>query len=224
MQCLQAQQMLDEYLDGDLPALQKEKLAQHFLACKSCNQHWLLAQRLQHQLQSMPYPPPHADFAERVIHAVTAPAQAQRQRRGFALGFASAIAATLVVWLVVASQHTEQTAAGNSVINIELAAAETKKIDLVFNSPLGIESATLRLELSDNIELAGYPAKRQLEWQTSLLKGTNRLTLPLIARDNKGGQIMASIASGGKKKIFYLKVAPKGSPSVKALVVSPLLT
>lgn len=224
MQCLQARQMLDEYLDGDLPALQKEKLAQHFFACKSCNQQWLFAQSLQRQLQSMPYPPPYAGFAERVINAVTAPAQARRQRYGFAVGFASAIAATLVVWLVVASQYTAQTPAGDGVINIELAAEETKKIDLVFNSPLGIESATLRLELSDNIELAGYPAKRQLEWQTSLHKGTNRLTLPLIARGNKGGQIMASIASGGKKKIFYLKVVPKGSPSAKTLVVSPLLT
>lgn len=207
MQCIQIQDLLDEYLDGALSPLQKVAFEYHVSECNGCRQHVAFAQQLQRQLVDMPYPSPSDDFESRILQSMPASTISSRQRNyGFAAGFSTALAAGLGLWLVLTPPIAINDSGNKGVISIELVAEQTQPVNLVFNSPVDIENATLRLELPANIELAGFPARQKLEWQTSLHKGSNRLVLPLISHGTTDKPLLASISSKGKTRTFMVKV------------------
>ncbi len=217
MQCTQIQELLDEYLDGKSTPLQKIAFEHHVSDCNVCRQHVLFAQQLQRRLVELPYPPASKDFESRVLHKLPARVRQPRiQRYGFVAGFSTALAASLGLWLVLMPPSGMNNSGIKGVINLELVAEQTQPVNLVFNSPVDIENATLRLELPANIELAGYRTKQQLEWQTSLRKGSNRLVLPLIAHGKTDRPLLASITSKGKTRTFMVNVTTR-VPSAAAM-------
>lgn len=213
MQCTQLPDLLDDYLDGVLSPLQQTALEQHLGDCSACQQQVLFAKQLQSRLASMPYPAPSGEFVTRVLQTIAAPQKKPYlQRYGFAAGFITAAVASVGLWLALISHPGVDNTPGVDLYSVELVAEQTQQVSLVFNSPVDIDNAALKLELPSNIELAGHSTKRQLEWQTSLRKGTNRLILPLIAHGKTNGPLQASITSGGKTKTFYLKCKTLFSP------------
>lgn len=217
MQCTQIQNLLDEYLDGTLNPLQQTAFEQHVADCTACRQHVVFAQALQRRLADLPYPSPSAGFETHVLEGMPAVTRTLRSRKyGFAAGFTTAIAASLGLWLVFMPPMGIDNSKTQNTIDIELVAGQTQQISLVFNSPIAIENATLRLELPRNVELAGYRTQPQLEWQTSLRKGTNRLVLPLIAHGQADKPLLASITSKGKTRTFFVKVSTR-APSAAAI-------
>lgn len=216
--CSQFRDSVDEYLDGGAPALLVNAIEQHVAVCEACRTRLDLAKTLQTQLRGMPCPPPSPDFEVRVIrHAVLA---ARRPRRyAAAAGMAAVMAVSLATWYVVSPPEVGQQVANQDVMRIELRVEEVKQVDLVFHSPVDIQQATITLELPVNVELAGQGDRRTLQWETALRKGTNRLTLPLVARGRSEGRLTASIGNSGKTKTFYVTVftKPSQSSTVQAL-------
>ncbi len=202
--CSQFKAYLDEYLDGTTSPLLTQTLEQHVSACEACRQLVVAAKTLQQQLREMPYPPPSQDFEARVlkkIHSDTAPL------RRYAI--AAVIVISLMTWFALSPPVGERLVANQDVMRIELSVEQIQHIDLVFHSPVDIEQATIRLELPRHIELAGQGDKQFLQWEIALRKGSNRLTLPLIAHGMSEGQLIASIGSSGKTKTFRVTVSTK---------------
>ena len=197
MDCKQLQQCIDDYLDGTLPAGEQRLAEQHLAGCADCQAELNQIQDLRHTLRALPVPAPSPDFTRRVLNN----ARQQQQRRQRLLGgLATAMAASLVMWIGVALFQPSPDAPG--IDAIAMGVSETREVKLVFNAPEDFQQVTLQLELSGNIELSGFAGRRDIEWQAALKKGGNTLVLPITATGHGQAEVIARIKHQGKTRIF----------------------
>ncbi|MGD8925257.1 MAG: zf-HC2 domain-containing protein [Thioalkalispiraceae bacterium] len=215
MNCTQAQSQLDEYLDRNLSAIHRHALEQHLNDCSQCRQELERARNIQQALFDLPVPKPSSDFSWRVfafLHnrkSQRQKSQSQKSQRSHWLAAASgAVVATFALWLAF-SPSLQQSAPPVEIVQIQIEPNRIQTVSMVFNSPDAIDGATLRIDLPDNLQLAGAPQRRVIEWKANLKKGNNRLALPLIVTDNRGSRLTTRISHGQKDKIFYVDVTPK---------------
>ena len=211
MNCKQAHKMLDDYLDGSLSTIQFSTLHSHLNSCEACHDTFYQAQNLVIALKDIPVPPAKTGFEKRVLSFLDKePTLKTSKHTWFYAGFGSAIAAMLTMWLSISIFDISPENIDH-VSTVNLVASQTQKVDLIFNLPKVLSNATLTIELPEKIEVAGYPGKRQLQWNTSFKKGANRLALPLVTTDtNKSsGFLLAHLTKNGKTKIFRIRINTK---------------
>jgi len=207
MNCNGVQKCIDDMLDGELSASEHEAMAMHMVDCPICLELHGVSLDLLIRLRNMPAPEPQRGYEDRMLRFLD-----KRKTNGqrhhhywFISGFATAAIAIISLWLVLSSDILLPTDP-QSIVTIQLAPHQERKISLVFNSPVAIKQANLRLQLPPNLEISGYKNRRQLEWAADLKAGANRLTLPLIAIDTTKGNIEASITHSGKTRTFKISV------------------
>jgi len=210
MNCTQLKNMLDDYLDGSLSAVQLMYVQSHLNCCDECQHIFTQAQNLTSALKEIPVPPAKAGYEERMLKFLSKkspvkPTQQTRRESWFIAGFSSAVAATFALWLVFSPLSIFSTNSENMSI-VNLLVQEKKTIDLVFNLGSDLTNATLTLELPEKIEISGFPGKRQLAWETSFKKGTNRLALPLIGSELNSGILTARLSQKGITKTFHVRI------------------
>ncbi len=205
MICNERHDMMDDYLDGELPQRQREAFERHLNDCAGCQQRLSREQVLRADLKAMPVPAPSAGFAERVLRqAVESNVSHPNHRHGFVTGFGSALVAGLALWVVVGLFPDPQGVAPEGagplqMVSIALNALnEEQDVTLVFNAERIVLGARISIELPDNVIIAGYPGRKRLEWSTDLAKGSNLLRLPVIATRADAGQLVAHIEYGNK--------------------------
>jgi hypothetical protein len=93
-----------------------------------------------------------------------------------------------------------------------------KNISLAIDSDRVVSEVTFTIELPAGVEVDGYPGQTRLSWQGQLQAGLNRLTLPLITRDQlREGVLKARIeyAGGGRELNLplqpHIEAAPDGT-------------
>lgn len=205
MDCHYAQSLFDDLLDGSLTLPAREALQRHLVECTGCRAAHEQARAVQRALRALPVEPPEPGFAARALRAARTaqPDGMRRPRYGFAAGFASALAASLVVWLVAAPLPQPPAAPGPSIAVVR---DQAQTINLVVNVPQDMPDAILAVHLPEATELAGYPGERQLLWQTSLRRGENLLALPVIVHGATAGELVATVTHGDQQKIFRLQL------------------
>lgn len=207
MSCTHTEQFIDELLDGTLALPQREALERHSAECGLCRQRIAQERRLRQALRSLPIAPASPGFAARALRAAreqSAPAP-RSHRHGFVTGFASALAAGFVLW-VVAGLYTPLAPTPASLPEVTLAINEERMVNVVFNAPQDMPDATLAIYLPEQTELAGYPGMRELTWQAALQQGENLLALPMIARGAGEGELVAAVIYGDKRKEFRVRL------------------
>lgn len=210
MHCKLIQAQLHDYIDKALSEETRQAIDAHLHECQCCRNELQELQALLAQLNQLPVPAPSADFEDHVLHALQAPTT---HRRGFFAGFSSAIAASLMLGLLVYFMMFKP-ATDIEEISIALVPEQLEKVNVVFRSPSAFEQATLIIELPENVELAGYPGQRRLQWQTRIQQGSNRLRLPLILHGDKNARIVTRISQGKQHKTFHLDVKAGQRPAV----------
>ena len=213
MKCESVTTRIDDYLDGMLHTREREAIAQHLRDCKSCHEEYQSAQNLLEQLADLEIPEPRSGYEQRVLSFLEDKKGQEKLRQHrprampiwFAAGFSTAAVAIFAILAVFYNPMVEQSDT-MPVLTVELQPLQTRKVDLVFNSPTQIQNASMRIELPAGTEIAGYPNRNSLEWKTSLKQGTNRLSLPLIVKEKSGGTLYAKITHEGKTRVFELNV------------------
>ena len=206
MDCKQVQQCIDDYLDGLLPAGEQDLAKTHLAGCANCQQQLNQHQELRHALRTLSVPAPSPGFSQRVLNHAR-----QRKQRSQRLlgGFATALAASLVMWIGVALY---QPASNSPTIQaIAMSVSETRKVKLVFTAPEHFQQVTLQLELSGQVELAGFAGQTKIEWQTALKKGANTLVLPITATGYGQAEVIARIKHQGKIRTIRIPLKIEGS-------------
>ena len=187
MNCPPDNRLLNDYLDGRLRPEEQDAVDEHIAHCSRC---WLALRQerqLRAALRSAPVEPASPGFAARALRNAS---HRERQWPGFAAGFSIAAVLMLVMWITLI---TIRPAAAPEVT---LALYTPQDVRLVFSSEQEIGGATLVLVLPRNVELAGHPDTRELQWQTSLAQGRNLMVLPLIARGAGQGEVIARLTHG----------------------------
>lgn len=216
MHCEDTQRQLDDYLDGNLPIARHDAISGHLQHCAGCRQKFEQAQQLLLALHTMPVAPPRAGYAQRVLGFLSMPTPKPDVRPRiplwFGAGFATAMLAVVAVWFML-SLPSQQPVETVSAITLHVVPEQVHTVALVFNSPDHIQQATLRIELPAGIELSGYAQRHVLQWQTELKRGSNRLSLPLIAKGNIGGTLTATLSHQGKTRTFKVNIVTNGASS-----------
>jgi hypothetical protein len=180
---------------------------EHVADCSDC-QAALRAIDALRTLRDQPTPIAADAAIQRAVDRAVATNPAQRYRRGFWTGLASgaALAATIAaaavgVWLF--GTGAEAPVAGPEV---RIALNQRSNVTVTLESPEPLENAEVRVELRGAVELDGYMGQRELRWSTDLDRGGNQLTLPVVAIDASGGQVLVEVAHGDKRRTFVLDV------------------
>jgi len=144
-------------------------------------------------LRRMPVPEPRAGFEARVLAKATRGKTRSRRTHWWAAG-AGALAAT-IAW--VALIWFKGPASEPSLV---LLLNESREVPLVIDSERQLDGATIRILVSGSVDLTGYDQQHEVEWQTTLTRGTNLLSLPVTARETGEGRIVAEIEHQGKTR------------------------
>jgi hypothetical protein len=159
-------------------------------------------------LRVEPAPVPSDGAMERAIDRALASNPAKRYRRGFLSGLAAgaALAATVAAVAVGLWLRTGDGVAPSAVPEVRMALNQPRDVTVTVESPEALMDAEVRVELRGALALDGYAGQRELRWMTDLVRGVNELTLPVIALDATGGQVLVEVAHGDKRRAFVLDV------------------
>jgi len=237
-----ADKSVDDNESNGLGLEQQQAFDAHRASCADCQASYEADIVLLTALRKMPVPEPSAGFADRVLLAAIAQGEAQgdvqrehkngvqhaehHRRHGFMLGFGSAAAAALALWVVIGvfpeaispvGNVSDTVVATNSTLPANSAPAQTegkpelsialnqqRDIKLAFYSGESLKGAKITIRLPENVALVGYPGRRQLSWKTDLKKGDNLLRLPVMATQIARGELTADIEYEGRTKTLTL--------------------
>lgn len=205
MTCENTRAQLNDYIDGSLTASQRQAVSQHCESCKSCADSLEMLRAQAESLSSLPVPPPSPGFYRNVVaDAVTSAQQDQPKQRlqGSFYGFAAAaMISALVVWLgfIMPSQTDDSERYVVTVDN------EVRTIKVAIESEQTLDSVSMHVELSDNLELSGFGSKKTVNWSTSLRQGVNVISLPIVGIAEGRGDITTRVRLGGKEKVMRIE-------------------
>ena len=211
MNCTDIDTQIDDFVDDRLDAQQRADFQRHVDACAACAARLDEARSMLQALQQLPLVEPSADFEHRVFARLRQQHRAHMPNR-FVAGFATAMAASLAIWFA-STVYLPDDPVGSQQAPISIAVNQAQTVRLMFEAQADIQQVSLSIGLPDNIELSGYPGRKQLSWQTSLKKGQNILALPIMAVDQGQGELVAQLNYGDKTKTFrvVLKTADDGA-------------
>jgi hypothetical protein len=166
------------------------------------------SETLRQALKRLPAPEPRPGFVDRALaNATRQPAARATERSvglahlvsrwetwiGAALG--GAVAAVLTVILLLPVEQPAPTPMG-----ISLALNETRAIDVLIDSERELEDATIRIVATGSVALDGFDNEHEIGWRANLERGSNVLSLPVVARSTGNGQLVAVIEHGGRTR------------------------
>lgn len=173
-------------------------------------------QPLRRALRQMPTPEPRTGFVERALaRAAVQQRSAQaaslpgRLRRfalrwetwaGAALGGVVAAALTFVLLRPVDT-------ALSPPVQIALTLHEVRNVDVRIDSERELKGATIRVVASGSIALDGFDDERQIDWQADLDRGSNLLSLPVVARAAGKGRLVAVIEHEGRTRQVAIELS-----------------
>lgn len=173
--------------------------AEHVASCELCQQRHADA-LLDHALRGQDVPAPRARFVDEVI--ATAVRTGVRSASPWP-AVAATVAVIGILFGILYGVPREP-----ATPQVTLTAHEGKTVRLVIDSPSAQAAATVTIELADNLELAGFPNERRIEWQTDLLVGKNLLALPLTLTDEAASHFDVVLAYGSTRKNIHVSIRP----------------
>jgi hypothetical protein len=192
---------------GFRPGTGSRAAMDHVADCSDC-QAALRAIDALRALREEPMPLAGDATIQRAVDTALATNRAQRYRRGFWTGLASGAALAATVAAVAVGIWLFPNGSGAPIAGPEVRVAlyQRSEVTMALESPEPLANAEVRVELRGGVELDGYMGQRELRWSTDLDRGINQLTLPVVALDASGGQVLVEVAHRDKRRTFVLDV------------------
>ena len=194
-------------VSGDLAPTLQTDCDQHILQCSDCRDALRGAEALALLSARHSGGAPTGLFDRTVSQIVTA-LDIPRRHRGFWLGagFGSAVAASVLALALALGWI-------GSVANPELATphftvalSEPRNMEIAIETDRALAGANISILLAGAVELDGYGNRRELSWTTDLEAGINRLSLPILAVDAAGGQVIVRLDHPDSEQVFVVQL------------------
>jgi hypothetical protein len=130
--------------------------------------------------------------------------QAHGRRFWLGAGFGGAIAASLLALAIALGLLAlpEQPAVAEFFVSTE----EARPMHVAIEADRRLAGATISIYLSGDIRIDGYRERRELVWTETLDAGINKLTLPLIATGDDGGQMVVRLDHPDSEQLFVVQL------------------
>lgn len=138
-------------------------------------------------------------------------ASARSRRSGFWLGtgFGGAVAASMLALALTLGWISPPVQKYSPVAEFVVALAEPSNMDIAIETERALAGANISIMLSGGVELDGYSGRRELRWTTDLEAGVNRLSLPVLAVDPAGGQMIVRLEHPDSEQVFVVRLKTK---------------
>lgn len=207
MRCQDVANLLDEHAELNLTSAEKAEVDSHLALCDDCARAWRSGFILR-SYRSMPTPGPKASlFAESIAKARGARTRHMPARSfWWGAGAGGALAAGLSLLVVFLTASSPNDSPGFTIPALSMTLDETRNVSVAIESDETLDDVQVRVLLVGGIRLERFEGRTSIDWRTGLDVGVNRLTLPVVALDNTGGEILVEVAHGEKSKFFVMHI------------------
>ena len=209
MSCESIKGVIIDYVGGQLDVKGVAAVERHVDSCAHCQRLVSQEQQLRLALSELPTEGPSEGFFDELMQDVSR-SNKPKTTYGFWGGFATASVAAMAAWLVFAPMQLSQKIEDSpkqQVASINAQVDQLKNVRIAFDAPNEFEQVTMSVSLPSHVELVGFPGEREITWTTDISKGKNILTLPLMAKREGTGTLLAKLSSAGKTKVFTIHLS-----------------
>ncbi len=205
MNCEDTNDRLVQMKNDSLTEIERRQFSAHLESCETC-QHTARAAAGLQILKDQENHTPVEGLFEMLMQNAVQPAVRASRGTGFWLGAGSALAAGVLLavmsfWLITAPAPSPV-----EITTYQVSLDGPRDINIAIDLKRDMPGATLRVVLSGGIELDGYGSRRELTWTADLTKGVNRLTLPIMAINAMGGQLLVQVEHENKRKSLRVEL------------------
>ena len=207
MNCTEVEKFLNDFIDGELPEPFIKRVAEHQQSCHRCNESYQSAMKIRTLLADMPVPPPSEGFFERALNVATQESEPEKGKSEISKAVYGAVAAGLAVWFIAAGEiftkpvDTQDYAESFYKVMVN---NEVNTIKVAIDSEHELDEVQISIELTDNLELAGFANRTAINWNARLKKGINVIKLPISGLASGDGEIITRVQMNGKEKVMYI--------------------
>ena len=164
---------------------------------------------LRQALRRLPVPEPRPDFVDQALaKAVSGSISAEssstarpgrlrhlitRWETWVGVAFGGAVAAMVTVLLL----HSAQTQRSEP---LAMTLHELRTVDVLIDSERELKGASISVTASGSIILDGFEDEHQIGWRADVDRGSNLLSLPVVARTTGKGRLVAIIEHEGRRR------------------------
>lgn len=205
MNCEDTNDRLVQMKNGSLTEIERRQFSAHLESCETC-QHTARAAAGLQILKDQENHTPVEGLFEMLMQNAVQPAVRASRGTGFWLGAGSALAAGVLLtvmsfWLITAPAPSPV-----EITTYQVSLDGPRDINIAIELEREMPGATLRVVLSGGIELDGYGSRRELTWTADLTRGVNRLTLPIMAINAMGGQLLVQVEHENRRKTLRVEL------------------
>jgi len=211
MNCVEFSEQVTALATGATPDANRDDLLAHATGCDACAA-VLRGRQATLTMAQMPVEEPGPELLERIVNDVTR-SQPQRGRsRQFWTGaaFGGAVAASLLAIVLTLGLFELPADQPQSVAKFYVAADEPRIMHVAIEADRALAGAEISILLTGNIEVEGFGSRRELKWTDDLDAGVNKLSLPLIANGEGGGQMIVRLSHPDSEQLFVIDLPLDG--------------
>jgi hypothetical protein len=197
---------------GVIDDAERDSMAEHVRHCQSCQD----ALRGVESMRLLKYravdDPDAALFARLMGDVRRRAAQRRKQDRGFWLGagVGGAVAAAVFAAVVTLGPLQGPKTVAATTAEFLVSTTEPRDLNIAIDANTDLTGATVSITFYGGVELAGYARQRHLSWITDLDAGINKLSLPILALDQDGGQVIVQLDHPLSHQEFLVQLRNEG--------------
>ena len=207
MKCESLAEKLTPLAMGELPEDQRSACMNHIAGCRSCETAWEGTLAM-HSIRDQNVGPTPAHLFEQLMHRAIKGSRSISLGPKFWLGTgfggaiaASLLAAALALGLLV-SPSGDQTRPAVFLVALD----EPRLMHIAIEADSPLPGARISILLSGEVRLDGYGDRRELSWNDDLDAGTNKLSLPVVASGENGGQVIVRLSHPDSEQLFVVRL------------------
>ena len=121
-------------------------------------------------------------------------------------GFGAAVAASIFALAMTLGWLGSPDSSDPVTAQFQVALHEPRQMDIAIETNQALTGATIHILMAGNIEIDGFAGQREISWIEDLDAGVNRLSLPIIATANEGGQLIVRLTHPKSEKTFVINL------------------
>ncbi|MBN1377744.1 MAG: hypothetical protein JXA04_00760 [Gammaproteobacteria bacterium] len=210
MKCNELNNLIDDYIAGQIEAGVEKQISDHLTVCIDCRER--VRQYKEYFVRMATFNAPNLDSGRsaRILRLAVEEGEkriaAKKHKLSFMRGFAAASILAVALLFGVNTLNTS-----NPPSEIVSMYDWERDISLVIHVPNDMDGALLVLDLPDDISIRGLEYLAHIEWPVDLKKGSNVITLPIniepYAEYAEQLTLAASIEYKDKKRDFMLDIS-----------------
>ena len=205
MNCTEFSEHITALTTGAMPEASRDEYLAHADVCAGCDAA-LRGRRATLTIERLPLEKPPAGLFERMATDVTRSRPRRGTSRSFWAGAAvgGAIAASLLAVVLILGVFELPTNQPQTVAQFYVSADEPRMVHVAIEVDRALPGAEISILLTGNVEVQGFGNRRELNWSDDLDAGVNKLSLPLVASGEGGGQMVVRLSHPDSEQLFVI--------------------